>query len=628
MELNNRKLIISRPDNIIDTHLQNYPAGAREDVLSSVNMKMYDFMRNCNIEYDKLNAIDYLGKKFTYEEVFIQIEKYAKAFKAYGIQKGDYVSIMLPNIPEIIFVKFALNRIGAVANLIDPRNNPNTVLEYVNNSKSKILITVLDKYQSTIEPIVSKLCVDNIFSISPMQSITFAELNFKEKDFEAIRQGVGCFMYEYRKILLNCREKIKKTGKVNDISELLKWSVKHTGLLDTDYDAFEPATVLYTSGTTGGMKGAVITNEAYNSIYKNLQYGIRNQRPGEKFCGIIPYFTSYGSGAGMFNCMCVRAEQYLYPNFKAKNFVKIVEKDKPNAIIAVPRFYEMLVEAKADIGELELVVIGGDKVLPTKLKEFKKFFGGRDVVIGYGETEFLGVCSVTIDDGYRKTEDGSMLGEKTRPDSSGIPLPGIRVKIINPETMEEVPFMEEGEAFINSVSMMLGYLNKVDETEIITAYDEDGNKYYGTGDKMYLTPDGQLCFVDRYKRLMKRPDGHQVSPNPIETMISKIKGVRSCCVVGLKYKNVSGVIPTAFISLEDNEISKEKIINMIEDASVKELPSFREKALAYVFIGEMPMSNMGKVDTLSLSQQKLEEIIDVYVVDKTFIDNDLSDGKK
>ena len=609
IESNDKKIIISNPDNMAFVNLKNYPQGANKEVEKGIDMKMYDFMKSCNSEYDTLSAINYLGKQYTYDSVFIQIEKYAKALKAYGIEQGDYVSLMLPNIPEIVYIKFALNRIGAVSNLIDPRNNPNTILEYVNNANSKMLITVLDKYKSTVEPIIDKLRVDDIFSISPLESISLDELNFSDGYFKKLKTSAGFFLYEYKKLLLNSREIIKRTGKFHDISALLKWEQQHTGSLDTEYVPFDPATVLYTSGTTGGMKGALTSNEAYNSIYKNLKYGVTTQTPGEKFCGIIPYFTSYGSGVGMFNSMCNRFEQYLYPNFHPQDFVKIVERDKPNAIVGVPKFYEMLVDAKANVPDLKHIVIGGDKILPEKVQEFKNFFDGKEVIIGYGETEFLGVLAVTLDNNARL-------------DSSGVPLPGVRVKIVNPETLEELPFMQEGEAYINSMSMMLDYLNKHDELEKIQAFDEEGNKYYGTGDKMYLTPDGQLCFVDRYKRLMKRPDGHQVNANPIEVVVSNIEGVKECCVVGLKYKTSSGVIPTAFVTLENDQIDKNLLIQKFEYESIQKLPSYREKALAYVFVDKLPITKMGKIDAFTLASQKLEDITDAIIVDYTFIDKE------
>ena len=219
----------------------------------------------------------------------------------------------------------------------------------------------------------------------------------------------------------------------------------------------------------------------------------------------------------------------------------------------------------------------------------------------------LGVISVTL-------EDGETL------DSSGTPMPNVKVKILDPKTHEELPFMEEGEAYISSVSSMLEYLNNKEETDKITFYDpETGEKYYATGDIMKMLPNGQLIFEDRIKRLMKRPDGHQVNAGTIENVISTVDGVKEVCVVGLKYKDVMGVIPTAFVVTEE-EKDKQELVDLFEKASYEQLTSVRDKALAYVFLEEMPYTQNGKMDAFSLAKNNLDDIEDAYIVDYSFID--------
>lgn len=114
------KTIKLNPNNDLFPNLMNFPSTAREKVLTGSQMKMYDFMYSYASKYESMNAISYFGKAIKYHEVFEQIERYARAFKAYGIEHGDYVSVMLPNMPELIYIVFALNRIGAITNLIDP----------------------------------------------------------------------------------------------------------------------------------------------------------------------------------------------------------------------------------------------------------------------------------------------------------------------------------------------------------------------------------------------------------------------------------------------------------------------------------------------------------------------------
>lgn len=601
-------IIKINPNNTIDPHLARFPEGAREEVEDKIHTKMYDYYRATFNDTDTLTALEYLGGKFTYGFVNEQIEKYAKAFKGYGLQQGDYVSVLLPNMPEIIYVKMALNRVGAVANLIDPRYNPNSARDLINASKSKMVICVLNKYDEAIKPIQNELNVEDIFTISPFESITLKEFDLQDGLLKQILGDGAYFLTETKQLIMDARAKYLKNTGVQGINSLLKYGDNYAGTIDTPYVENAPATVLYTSGTTGGkLKGAVHTNEGYNGLHAQLQYVFPEQRPGMVFSGLIPIFLSYGSGVCMFNSLASRFDIKLHPTFKPSDFVKIIKKDQPNIIVGVPKFFQAMEESGEKVDSVSHIIIGGDKILPKQVEEFKKYFDGIRIAIGYGETELLGVISVTL-------EDGETL------DSSGTPMPNVKVKILDPVTHEELPFMAEGEAYISSVSAMLEYLNNKEETDRITFYDpETGEKYFATGDLMRMLPNGQLIFEDRIKRLMKRPDGHQVNAGTIEEVISEINGVKEVCVVGLKYKDTMGVIPTAFVVADEN-MNQEELINSFEQASYEKLTSARDKALAYVFLNEMPYTPNGKMDAFSLSNNNLDDIDDAYIVDYTFID--------
>ena len=595
-------------NNTVDPHLARFPEGAREEVENKIHTKMYDYYKATFNDTDTLTALEYLGKKFSYGFVNEQIEKYARAFKGYGLQQGDYVSVLLPNMPEIIYVKMALNRVGAVANLIDPRYNPNSARDLINASNSKMVICVLNKYDTAIKPIQNELNVENIFTISPFESISLKEFDLKDGLLKQLLGDGAYFLTETKQLIMDAREKILKNTGVQDINNLLKYGDNYVGNVDTPYVENAPATVLYTSGTTGGkLKGAVHTNEGYNGLHAQLEYVFPEQRPGMVFSGLIPMFLSYGSGVCMFNSLASRFDIKLHPTFKPNEFVKIVEQDQPNIIVGVPKFFQMMKNSGKNFDYVDHIIIGGDKILPKQVKEFKDYFDGTRVAIGYGETELLGVISVTL-------EDGETL------DSSGTPMPNVKVKIVDPETHKELPFMEEGEAYISSVSAMLEYLNNKEQTDKITFYDpETGEKYFATGDLMRMLPNGQLIFEDRLKRLMKRPDGHQVNAGTIEEVISEVNGVKEVCVVGLPYKDIMGVIPTAFVVSDENS-NRDDIVNACEQASYDKLTSARDKALAYVFLDEMPYTPNGKMDAFSLSKNNLDDLEDAYIVDYSFID--------
>lgn len=602
----NKRIIISNQSNYEDCHLENYQEGAREDALTDIDMKMVDFMKSCNTEYNILNAIDCFGVKISYNTLFKYIEMYARAFLYYGIESGDRVAVMLPNSPEMIYIQFALNTINASFVPIPNNIDQNSLLNYINTSKSKILISSLDRYKPVVEPVIDKLKVEDIYTVSPLQSVGLDYIGNMKSETSRLKMTTLHYIYEYKKMLLRIRESIKNTSRSKDISILLKNEDRYYWDINAPYIPEFEASVLSTSGLTDSIKGRIMCNEAYNSLYKNLKYSISKQTPGEKVYSMIPYYSSYGNGLGMFNSMCNRMEQYLYPFSDNSDLLKNVKKDKPNILITVPHYCEKLVDSKEKFNSLQRIIISEDKIDTSKVERFRDFFNGKQVLVSYSGAEFLGVISVT-------------QYENVKSNSSGVPLPSVKVKIVDPKTMKELPYFTSGEAYIHNISMMLEYMDNCLETEKITAYDEDGNKYYGTGDKMYMTPEGQLCFVDRYERLMERPDGYQINANPIEETISKLDGVKRCCVLGLKYKEENGVIPTAFVELENKSSKLNEYVNLFEEASEKGPISLKEKALAYVFIDKMPILSCGRIDTNTLSKLKLDEIKEAIIVDNPFI---------
>ena len=192
----NRRIIISNQSNYEDCHLENYPYKAREDALTDIDMKMVDFMKSCNTEYNILNAIDCFGVKISYNTLFKYIEMYARAFLYYGIESGDRVAVMLPNSPEMIYIQFALNTINASFVPIPSNVDSNLLLSYVNSSNSKILISALDEYKLIVEPVIDKLKVEDIYTVSPLQSVSLDYINNMKSTTSRLKMTTLHFIYE------------------------------------------------------------------------------------------------------------------------------------------------------------------------------------------------------------------------------------------------------------------------------------------------------------------------------------------------------------------------------------------------------------------------------------------------
>ncbi len=589
-------------------HLQHYVEGAYDDVHTGIYQKAYDFMHKVNA--DNLNDISltYFNSEISYGKMFDKIEEFAKALKKYGISKGDYVSICMPNVPEVVYFKYALNRIGAIACMIDPRTNPERILSYVNDSNSKLLISIMDICDPKIDEIINSVKVDDIVVVNPSDGIDLSSsINI---------EGLGVnLIYALKSLKFDLHEKIEKNSKYLNLNSFLKKNQGFSGILDSEYEPNIPAVTLYTSGTTGISKGAQLSNEAYNSMAKQMSYGAKSLDRKDTFLGCIPFFSAYGSFCGMHNSLSHGWNIIMIPQFNPNEFDKLIKKYKPNNALGVPRFWESLVKNgrldEMDLSFLKIPVTGGDNITPSALKEINEFLESHGasvkLKVGYGATEFGGVVATTLDN-YDIYEEGSV----------GPFLPGCIGKVINPETGKVMGYGEKeaGELYIYSPTMMLGYLNYPEETEKITYIDEDGRKFYKTGDKAYITDRGIIYVIDRYKRAMMRPDGHTVHATPIENVISSHPLVSSCAVVGIKQGEKAGVIPTAFLVLKNNDIEKEAAVSSIDELCLKKLPE-RDRALAYTIVDKLPYTLMGKINFKELEKFDFSDL-DVIIVDNTF----------
>ncbi len=578
--------------------MNHYPNEAYNESVKDIDNKMFDFMYSKNLDGINDYALRYFGKRITYGEIFNQIEIYAKILKGYGIGKNDVVSLCIPNIPETVYLKYALNRIGAIANMIDPRQSCQNILEFVNDSNSKMLFCILDACEKKINPIINELRVDDVIILSVSDSLNLST---------NVNSTIVKTIYEIKK-----RDYINKnktySNKYKFNSELKKYYADYSKI-DTDFEPNETATIMYTSGTTGNAKGAMLTNEAYNTMHNQLKYTADFRRK-DTFFGAIPFFSAYGSFCGMHNSLCSGQEIIMLPKIDPNKIDKSLLKHKPNISFLVPGYWETFSKSRKaqnkDLSYMKIIVAGGDKWAPASINNVNNFLKKQNCEhkarVGYGATEFGGAVAVV-------PENNLYI-----PGSAGLLLPSCNAMVVDRETNQELKYNEIGEICISSPTMMKGYLNKDDETSKLIII-KNNEKFYKTGDQGYITEEGIVYVIDRYKRSMMRPDGHTVHATPIENTILENKNVEKCCVVGLKFEGKAGDIPTAFIKIKDTQ-DINSFINELDQQCLKHL-SERDRALAYVIIDEMPYNLMGKIDYRKLEKSKIENL-DLIIVDNTF----------
>lgn len=542
-----------------------------EEILEDVpDTNVNSYLKDC-IEkggYGENVALNFYGT-MTYNELEKRAMHVRDVLYAEGVRKGDKVTLCMPSLPETFILFKALNDIGATTNLVDPRINSLRIKECV-GSDTKILFSI-DKFNDKIGKVASELGIENKVEISPADSLKFP-LNL---------------IYNLKKDRTMESNKFRK-WKDFEKQKAPEATLKKASMKDV-------AAIVYTSGTTGVPKGAMLTNEGLIAICIEMKQTLKDYRIGDKMLGVMPPFLAYGLACGICCPLSAGMECHLVPEFKLEEFPDLVLKTKPNLVIGVPNFFELLTKSdkvKGDMSYIKYFIAGGDKMNVHSKEVVNEFIEKHNIknkiIEGWGMTENHSVAAVSV------------YENETKLASTGHPLSKNNIMILN-ENGEEVTYDEEGEICISGPSVMAGYVNNEEENNKIFMY-RDGVKWIQTGDIGKIDRDGSLFITGRKKKMLTRPDGHNVFPSTIEDVILKHPAVDNCVVIGtINTEGSNGSIPTAVIVLKEG-FNEEKTIEEINALSLKLLPP-RDIALRYYIIDKLPINNVGKIDYSGLEDK-------------------------
>ena len=236
------------------------------------------------------------------------------------------------------------------------------------------------------------------------------------------------------------------------------------------------------------------------------------------------------------------------------------------------------------IDRAKVFVSGGDKISAEELIEMQQAFD-RTIVNGYGNNECLGATIVSP-------------RFANKPGSIGVPMRGVDIKFVNPETGEEAKVGEMGELYISSDNLFIEYLNNPEETAKIKVTDEDGKQWVKTGDLCVIDPEGYIVPKGRNRRLIKK-DAFKIAPDTIEEVIISLPYVKECVVVGVDDEKFISV-PMAFVELE-KDMSIADVYEDIERKCIEDLPDY-EVPSYFEQIDEMPYTSNGKHDFRTLEE--------------------------
>lgn len=519
---------------------------------------MFRYLKDSALKWENLKAIEFEGRSISYKLLFNKIESVAKSLINLGITNNDIVTIISPNIPQAVISFYALNSIGAIANMLHPMLSNNEMKKYIKNTKSKLII-VLDIFADKVANIeVPKIYMHISDSLPFLKGLFFKTI--KEKKIsdglswkEFLKLGYSESFVEYQ-------------GKGSDT-----------------------AAIMYTGGTSGNSKGVLLTNSNFNALaiqsYDTM--GIKNVA-GMKCLNILPLFHGTGLGITVHSMLTNGICSILVPKFDSIKTCSLVFKRKTEFIFGVPAFYDALSRCK----EIEnkscsfIRVIGscGD-ILPEKTRNrinnyLAKSGATCTLTNGYGMTECTAGC---IYEPYFKKKPGT----------SGIMNPDNLCKIVKKGTEEEVPNGKIGELCISGPLLMKGYFDDEENTNKTLKRHSDGILWLHTGDAFSIDEEGYLTFHQRLDRMFII-SGFNIYPSDIEEVILKVSGVSQCCVIGRESRIVGKTI-IAYIK-GDNSLEAEIMKRCKENLPEYSIPS------EIIFLNEFPKTKLGKIDYKELER--------------------------
>ena len=465
-------------------------------------------------------ATAFFGKRLSFKELHGQIERFSGVLVSLGVKQGDRVGLLLPNCPQYLIAWYACQRIGAIAVGNNPLYTQRELEHQLADAGIKVMV-VLDQVYENFGKVRDAVGIREVIATKITDAMKFplnvlAPLKFKR---EAKHEGKPW-------------PPIGPNERVRWWKDLMKQShlIPPVATVDPRTD---PAAFVYTGGTTGYSKGAMLSHHNLVANATQARALFSEARDGaEGIMCVLPFFHSFGTVAmnlGLLHGWKV----VMLPRFDLKLTLKELQREKPSIFPGVPRLYISLNEApetqKYDLKSIRACVSGASPLPLAVAKRFEEVTGGAQVVEGYGLTEASPV-----------THANPVLG-KRKEGSIGLPLPDTDCKIVSLEDPDtEVAPGERGELCIRGPQIMLGYWNRPDATaETIR------NGWLHTGDVAIMDDDGYFRIVDRMKELIL-VSGFNVYPTEIEDVIFRHPKVLKVSVVGIP-DEVTGERVKAFV---------------------------------------------------------------------------------
>ena len=504
-------------------------------------------------------------ERLTFVDLKDEIDRSAKALMALGVRRGDHVSLWLNNRAEWLFLMFALAKIGAVQVPVNTRFRTND-LEYVlRQSDSAMLIT-----HNVSGPI------DYLGMVRAVVALPDDGDQPNDPDFPALRRVVIVGERDYPGTV-SWQAALDQAATVTDAGLAARAS---------QVDPDDPVFIMYTSGTTGFPKGVVHDHRLIRNVEeRGFRMAITER---DTIMSYLPLFHAFGYSEGALMSMVTGARQILTETFDPHEVLDLIERERATVAHGFEAHMQGLCDAQEarprDLSSLRTGVFAAGMHSATPIA----YRGARvlkplKALSAFGMTEvWVGACLSALDD------DASH-----RLESSGYPAPGYELKVVDPETGEQVPDGVAGELRVRGYALMQGYYKKPEETA--ESYDVQG--WFRTGDMAERHADGYFRFLGRFKDMLK-VGGENVDPMEVEGLLLGHPSVQQVAVVGLPDTRLSEVA-VAFVEPRPGARMDESEVTAFCRGKVASFKIPRH----VVFIDAFPMTASGKIRKVELREE-------------------------
>ncbi len=521
---------------------------------------LHKFLEAAAVNVPKRTATIFYGSKLTYQQLEWQVNQFAHALHGLGVEPGERVMIVLPNMPQMIIAYYATLKIGGVVVLPNPDADGPAIIEQVRETGAQVLVT-LREFGGLARAVQEQVPV----------TLVFAD----------VREAVSAPVYKqllarWEAAGLGPQKKADESYGGHLMRQLMMDAARTPP--DIEVSDHDLAAVLYTSGTTDEPKGVRLTHTNLVANALQTRHWIPDLFYGrETFLSVIPLTHSYGMTTAMNIPMAMGATMVLLPVFELRQVLQHIKQFKPTIFPGVPSIY-MAINQAPNVRSYGLssikACISGAAPLPIEVQEaFEKLTRGR-LVEGYGLTEASPVTHANPLEGVRKV--GSI----------GIPIPNTDAKIVDLMTGEDLPPGQIGELVVKGPQVMQGYWAQEGGEEAESVL-KDGWLY--TGDVAVMDADGYFQIISRKRDAILAGD-YSVYPRDVEEVLYENSKVMEVAVVGVACGEKGQRVKAFVVPRPGTDLSKEELLDLccrrLEEYAVPWDIEFRQ---------ELPKSFVGKV---------------------------------